>query len=99
MAQSRRFTNQLKGFCEAAARHADLHKADAILFLAERPVDWSKLREALGKHTLIIAADSEDQLAGLIDEESQTNIDTIVLGMSDTPVYERLTHALLEAVF
>ena len=98
MAQSRRFTNQLKGFCEAAARHADLHKADAILLLAERPVDWAKLQKALGKHTLLVAADSEDQLVGLNDEESAANFDTIVLGLSDTPVYERLTHALLEAV-
>ena len=98
MAQPRRFTNQLKGFCQAAARHADMHKADAILVLAERPIHWGKLQEALGDRTLVVAADTEDQLAGANDDDSGADFDTIVLGMPDAPVYERLTHALLEAV-
>lgn len=97
-AQPRRFSDQLQGFCEAAVNHADLHEADAILFLAERPIDWERLQKAVGKHTLLVAADSEDQLAGSHDEDSGTSFDTIILGMSNAPVYERLTQALLEAV-
>lgn len=97
-AQPRRFSDQLQGFCKAAVNHADLHDADAILFLAERPIDWTRLQKSIGKHTLLVAADSEDQLAGSQDEESGANFDTIILGMSNAPVYERLTQALLEAV-
>ncbi len=97
-AQPRRFSDQLQGFCEAAVNHADLHDADAILFLAERPIDWNRLQKGVGKHTLLVAADSEDQLAGSHDEDSGASFDTIILGMSNAPVYERLTQALLEAV-
>lgn len=97
-ASPRRFTNQLAGFCEAAASLADKHAADAVLFLAERPVDWSRLQKAFGTRTLLVAADSEDQLAGAHDEEQGPGLETIVLGMHDAPVYERLTQALLEAV-
>jgi diadenylate cyclase len=94
----RRFTAQLEGFCGAASALADQHSADAILFLAERPIDWAKLQEAFGNRTLLVAADSEDQLAGAHDDENGPSFDTILLGMNDAPVFERLTQALLEAV-
>jgi diadenylate cyclase len=94
----RRFTAQLEGFCGAASALADQHSADAILFLAERPIDWTKLQEAFGNRTLLVAADSEDQLAGAHDDENGPSFDTILLGMNDAPVFERLTQALLEAV-
>lgn len=96
--QPRRFTPQLGGFCAAAAEIADQHSAEAILFLAERPIDWSKLQAAFGSRTLLVAADSEDQLAGAHDDEKGPGLETIVLGMNSAPVYERLTQALLEAV-
>lgn len=97
-AQTRRFTAQLEGFCAAADAIAEQHSADAILFLAERPIDWGKLQAAFGTRTILVAADSEDQLAGAHDEEKGVGLETIILGMNDAPVYERLTQALLEAV-
>lgn len=96
--QTRRFTAQLEGFCAAADTIAEQHSADAILFLAERPIDWGKLQAAFGTRTILVAADSEDQLAGAHDEEKGVGLETIILGMNDAPVYERLTQALLEAV-
>ncbi|TWT96988.1 DNA integrity scanning protein DisA [Botrimarina colliarenosi] len=96
--QPRRFTPQLEGFCKAAAAIAEQHNADAVLFLAERPIDWRKLQEAFGTRSLLVAADSEDQLAGAHDEENGPGLETILLAMNDAPVYERLTQALLEAV-
>lgn len=97
-ASLRKFSPQLEAFCDQAVRLADLHEAAAILVLAERPLDWAKLDAALGKHTLLVAADVEDQLAGAQEEDAGGHFDTIVLGMVDAPVYERLTQALLEAV-
>lgn len=96
--QPRRFTDQLGGFCAAAATIADQHTADAILFLAERPIDWNKLQAAFGTRQLLVAADSEDQLAGAHDDDKGPGLETIILGMNSAPVYERLTQALLEAV-
>ncbi len=94
----RKFTPQLEAFCERAVSLADLYEADAILVLAERPLDWAKLQEAVGKHTLLVAADTEDHLAGVHEDDSGVKFDTIVLGMAGAPVYERLTQALLETV-
>lgn len=94
MAAPRKFSDQLQAFCDMAAKLADLHGAETILFLMERPTDWQKLSNAVGKHTLLLAADSEDVLAGT----EEGDFDTIVLGMPDQPVYERLTEALLDAV-
>lgn len=94
----RKFTPQLQAFCERAVSLADLNEADAILVLAERPLDWVKLQEAVGKHTLLVAADTEDHLVGVHEDDSGVKFDTIVLGMAGAPVYERLTQALLEAV-
>ncbi|TWT43401.1 DNA integrity scanning protein DisA nucleotide-binding domain protein [Botrimarina hoheduenensis] len=96
---TRRFSPQLEGFCKTASALADAHAAEAILVLAERPLDWASVQECLGKHTMLVAADTEDQLAGSDDEEgSEANFETLLLGMGDAPVYERLTQALLEAV-
>lgn len=94
MPPPRKLSDQLLAFCEMATRMADLHGAETILFLMERPTDWERLAGALGKHTLLLAADTEEVLTGA--EEGA--FDTIVLGMPDLPVYERLTEALLEAV-
>ncbi|MEX0610536.1 MAG: DNA integrity scanning protein DisA nucleotide-binding domain protein [Pirellulales bacterium] len=95
MAIPRKFTDQLQAFCELADRLANVHEADAILFLMERPTDWTRLRQSTGAHSLILAGDTEETLEGAAEED----FDTILLNMSsETPVYERLTQALLEAV-
>ena len=94
MPPPRKLSDQLLAFCEMASRMADLHGADTILFLMERPTDWQRLSNAIGKHTLLLAADTEEILA----DADEGDFDTIVLNMPDLPVYERLTEALLEAV-
>src|SRR5215475_12973109 len=91
----RKFTDQLQAFCEMADRLATTHDADAMLFLMERPTDWTRLRQATGQHTVLLSGDTPDSLEGANEEE----FDTILLNIpSETPVYERLTQALLEAV-
>jgi len=95
MAFVRKTSEQLRSFCELATRLAEVCEADAILFLAERPIDWARLGEATGDHTVILAGDSEDVLAGAAEDQ----FDTILLNTpAESPVYERLTQALLEGV-
>jgi DNA integrity scanning protein DisA with diadenylate cyclase activity len=95
MAYPRKFTDQLQAFCELAGKLATTHEADAMLFLMERPTDWTRLRECTGEHTVILAGDTEESLEGTTEED----FETILLNMpSETPVYERLTQAILEAV-
>ena len=95
MAIARKFPEQLQTFCELADRLATAHEADATLFLMERPTDWARLREATGDHAVLLAGHTDETLDGATEED----FDTVVLNMpAETPVYERLTQALLEAV-
>ena len=95
MPPARKFSDQLAAFCTLACRLADLHDADSLLFLLERATDWERLREATKGHNVLLAGESEETLAGSSDED----FDAILLNMPhDTPVYERLTEALLEGV-
>ncbi len=91
----RKFSDQMQSFCELADRLAIAHEADAMLFLLERPTDWARLRQATGEHAVLLAGESDETLEGASDED----FDTILLNTpSETPVYERLTQALLEGV-
>ena len=95
MALARKFTDQMQTFCELAGRLATIHHADAVLYLMERATDWARLREATGYHTVILAGDSEETLSGASDGD----FEIITLHMPpESPVYERLTQALLESV-
>ncbi len=95
MATPRKFSDQLLAFCELADRLATDHEADAMLFLMEYPTDWARLRQSTNEHTVLLAGDTEETLEGAADED----FDTILLNMPpETPVYERLTQALLEGV-
>jgi diadenylate cyclase len=95
MAIPRKFSDQLLAFCELADRLAVRHDADAMLFLMEHATDWARLRQATGEHKVLLAGDSEDTLEGA----KQHDFDAVLLNMpAESPVYERLTQALLEGV-
>ena len=65
----RKFNEQLLAFCELATNLATTHDADAMLFLLERPADWARLREATGQHTVLLAGDTEETLAGAAEDD------------------------------
>lgn len=100
MAISRRFSDQFAAFCQQAGLLAERHHAEAILILVDRPTDWGRLVEAVGPHpTVIIAADTEDALAGA-DEASLETLVLADVGAAGPSLgaLERLTEALLDAV-
>jgi diadenylate cyclase len=80
-------------------------ESDALLILADWPLDWESLRHLAGSHKLLVAADavplkhiqngstSDGVLGGRAD-----GIHWIQLEDSDGPTRDRLTTALLEAV-
>ena len=94
MAPAIRFTEQLEAFCEVAKRLAKREEADALLFLIEGSIDWEKLRAVTGKMHVIVASDREQHLAKAED----FGLDTVEINIPDSPVYEKLTQALLESV-
>lgn len=89
-----RLTGEFRIVCETAVQLAKSAQADAILLLLEGPTDWQELKQIADGEKLIIAADFDDQIGGAIEAE----LDTVTLQMRNSPVFEKLTQALLESV-
>ncbi len=89
-----RFTDQFKTLLAVARQMAESADAEAILLLLEGSIDFSRLKGLLGKAKLVVAGDSLEELSGA----KEAGLHTIRLDMPDSPVYERLTQSLLEAV-
>ena len=62
--------------------------------LLDGPADWHRLKNLAGDEKIIVAADTARQLEGA----KEAGLESVVLDMPDSPVYERLTQAVLEAV-
>jgi DNA integrity scanning protein DisA with diadenylate cyclase activity len=69
-------------------------EAGAILLMLEGLTDWKELNQRADGLRLVLAADTDEELAGAAEE----GLDTIVLKMQDSPVIEKLTQALLTGV-
>jgi DNA integrity scanning protein DisA with diadenylate cyclase activity len=95
MPQARKFTDQLQAFCEQADKLATLHNADSLLFLMEQPADWERLRKAVGNHPILLAGDTAETLSGASTDDFKI---VLVNLPPESPVFERLTQALLESV-
>ena len=92
--KSQRLTDQFQKIIDLAGRLAGLVAADALLVLLEGPTDWEQLKMLVGDGKVLIAADRPEQFDGAAD----AGLLTVVLNMADSPIYEKLTQALLESV-
>ncbi len=89
-----KLTEQFQKVIDLAAQLVDTVEADALLLLLERPADWDALRRITPDIKVLLAADVPEELDGA----AEAGFSTIVLNMPDSPVYEKLTQALLESV-
>ncbi|MDZ4820372.1 MAG: DNA integrity scanning protein DisA nucleotide-binding domain protein [Planctomycetota bacterium] len=89
-----KLTDHFQRMIELAGKLADMVKADAMLLLIERPTDWAQLRAIASESKLLLAADTPEQIHGA----KEAGFTTVLLSMADSPVYEKLTQALLECV-
>ena len=87
-------TSQFSEMCDLAATLSTSIQAEALLVLVERPIDWDQLARRLTQQKILVAADTEQQIEGAAD----AGLTTLTLNMSNHPVYEKLTQALLESV-
>ena len=92
--QPLRFTEQFKTLCNLALTLTEAAGAEAMLLLLEGPADWQRLKKLTGDEKILVAADTAEQLEGA----QEAGLESVQLDMSDSPVYERLTQAVLEAV-
>src|SRR4051794_940672 len=86
---------QTVALLEAARRLVKDMPADAVLLYTETNLDWEAVQEHLGSSRLLVAAEDLDLTAQL-----QANPDLTVLEIDPgpTPLHERMSLALLEAV-
>ncbi len=89
-----RFTDRFKTLYNLAVRLSESAEGDAVLLLLEGPADWTRLKNLAGDEKIIIAADTARPLEGA----KEAGLETVVLDMPPSPVYDRLTQAVLEAV-
>ncbi|MFM8396626.1 MAG: hypothetical protein ACKOAH_02250, partial [Pirellula sp.] len=93
---TQKFTREFSSVVEAAGNLAVSTGADSLLFLLDGATDWERLRELVPNEIqrILVAADREEDL------EAATGFGLIplVLNKEDSPLLERLQHALLEAV-
>lgn len=89
-----RFTEQFKTLYSLALRLTESAGAEAILLLVDGPADWQRLKKMAGDEKVIVAADTAEQLEGA----SEAGLATVQLDLSNSPVYQRLTQSVLEAV-
>ena len=92
--QPLRFTEQFKTLYSLALRLTESAGGDAILLLWEGPADWQRLKKMAGDEKILVAGDTSEQLEGA----REAGLETVRLEMPDSPIYERLTQAVLEAV-
>jgi len=91
-----KLTRQMNVILESASKLALESKADAMLLLLDGSTDWERLREIIPKEIqkVIVATDHADDLDGA----STHDLIPLVLNKENSPLLERLQHALLEAV-
>lgn len=89
-----RFTDRFKTLYALAIRLSESIEADAVLLLLDGPADWTRLKNLAGQEKVIVAANTPAELVGA----REAGLEAVVLNMADSPVYDQLTQALLEAV-
>ena len=89
-----RLTERFKTLLNLATDLAESAAADAILLLAEGPADWQRVARLCGDTKLLVAAEVAEHLEGA----DKAGLDSVALDMPDSPVHERLTQAVIEAV-
>ena len=94
--QPLRLTDQFKTLFTLAVRMTETAGVDAILCSSTAPPTGSGCENMAGDSDvkIVAAADTLEQLAGA----KEAGLEPIRLDMPESPVYERLTQAVLEAV-
>ena len=92
--KTQRLTEQFQSILDLAVQMGSTASADGLMILLEGQMDWESLREAVGPQKVVLAADFPADLDGA----AEAGFPLVSLNMAESPVNEKLTQALLEAV-
>jgi len=89
-----KLSQQFIEFFRLATRLVEIAEADAVLVYVESVSEWDKIAELAAGQKTIIAADNEQMLAGL----DEYLLHGVVVELGESPILEKLMHALVECV-
>lgn len=89
-----RFDEPFERMMGVARQLMDATSADSLLILVDEPTDWEALKQAAGESRIVLATDELEAIAGA----DEAGLPALVIEMSEAPVSEKLTQALLLAV-
>lgn len=90
-----KFTDYLQKILSDAVNMSERMNASGLLLLFDAPIDWKRLKKFLGETYFVAAATNAAALEGA----RENGVKTILLELEDdAPVYDRITHSILEAV-
>lgn len=92
--QPYRLSERMISLFETAIRLTESADADAVLLLLESAADWEQIKNVSGQVKVVVAATAPEQLTGA----KEAGLLPVPLTLGDSPVYERMTRTLLEAV-
>lgn len=92
--KSLRFNEQFKTVYDSAVQLTRAVEARALLVLLDGPTNWEELLQHAAGLRVVVAADTPEQLEGA----AAAGLSIVVLEMPESPVYAKLSQALLEAV-
>ncbi|MDR1141282.1 MAG: DNA integrity scanning protein DisA nucleotide-binding domain protein [Planctomycetaceae bacterium] len=90
-----RFTDQFRHLIGTIRQLRNDAEATAIMIFPEIPVDWSRVRKLFENETVIVASMKSD----VLDAAAEQHFQTVHLHFeSGASIYDRMSHAILEAV-
>jgi hypothetical protein len=92
--QPQPYDGDLEEYVALALKLCRATDAEALLVMLSGPTDWDRLKAQADSVKIVVAADSVEEAAGAIE----AGLATIIVGMEDAPVIEKLTQALLNGV-
>lgn len=95
MSKSRKSQSAFFSFVEAATKLAKATEADAILILAQKSVDWARLKKKTSACEVIIIATHHEDVSKSAEE---AGITTTMLDKPEATVQNQLTQAVLSSV-
>ena len=92
--QPQPYDESLEEYVALALKLCRSTEAEALLVMLSGPTDWDRLKAHADSVKIVVAADTVEEAAGAME----AGLATIIVGMEDAPVIEKLTQALLNGV-
>jgi len=89
-----KLSSQFAEFFKLAIRMLEIAEADAVLIFVDGLPEWDKINDLAKDRKVLIAADRKEYLEGI----GETGLFGVLVELEESPILEKLMHALVESV-